>query len=276
MKTVYSSITSCIHAFANQESEQGRASSVFFYGNKIYSYGYHYLLAEFIENPQGTKAVVINNKGYSSSTAKHISKVYSATRQYRQFDLTNIDKQLVLNQLENIAYKLIRARKPALYIQEAQRLLNSYKSYRIFMEQPLDMDILPYFETYFNEQSEKTLSDYIEQLKQEDRKKEEKRKQKNIEDTIKFMNYELNYVSRIDTDIIRLSKDQTMVETSQGVKVSVREAKILYQAIKQGKNIIGQTIDNYTVLANNGVLKIGCHIIDKKYVTLIGEQIINL
>ena len=86
MKTVFSSNYDVIHAFAQQNQYEGRnqTQSVFFYNNKIYSYGHHYLLGEFIDK----NTIVINNKGYSNSTSKHISILIGATRQYKQYFLT--------------------------------------------------------------------------------------------------------------------------------------------------------------------------------------------
>ena len=49
MKKVFSSNDECIHVFAQRTHEEGRTpnSNVYFYGDKLYSYGSHYLLAEF-------------------------------------------------------------------------------------------------------------------------------------------------------------------------------------------------------------------------------------
>lgn len=54
------------------------------------------------------------------------------------------------------------------------------------------------------------------------------------------------------------------METSQGVKVYVEDAKNLYRAIKETKvDIKGMTIkgfySSYRVASINGVLTIGCH-----------------
>ena len=50
MKTVFTN-TDTIHTFAQQTQYEGRNSTntIFFEGNKIYSYGYHYLLGEFLD-----------------------------------------------------------------------------------------------------------------------------------------------------------------------------------------------------------------------------------
>jgi len=75
MKTVFNSSSDVIHLFAQRSQDNARCSNVFFDKNKIYSYGYHYLLGEFISNNKGDEAIMINNLGYSSTTGKHIDQL---------------------------------------------------------------------------------------------------------------------------------------------------------------------------------------------------------
>ena len=49
MKKVFRSSDEAIHIFAQQSQSEGRYKNVFFKDTKIYSYGYHYLLGEFID-----------------------------------------------------------------------------------------------------------------------------------------------------------------------------------------------------------------------------------
>ena len=81
MKTIFSN-SDLVHTFAQQTQQEGRTpnNGMFFYNQKIYSYGYHYLLGEFLDS----ETILINNSGYSVSTGKHISLVSNATRQYKQ------------------------------------------------------------------------------------------------------------------------------------------------------------------------------------------------
>lgn len=56
--------------------------------------------------------------------------------------------------------------------------------------------------------------------------------------------------------------DSTQVETTMGARVDIKRAKILYSAIKAGKDILGFDIDGYTVVEKNeDSIKIGCHIL---------------
>jgi hypothetical protein len=81
--------------------------------------------------------------------------------------------------------------------------------------------------------------------------------------------------SKKNEDFLRISEDRTQIETTQGVKIDIQEAKILYKMIQEGKDIKGLRISNYTIISINGTLKIGCHKINIKNVHQIGKQIIN-
>ncbi len=76
MKTVFTN-SEIVHAFNLQDQPNGRTlnGSMYFEYKKIYSYGSHYLLGEFIDN----NTIIINNKGYSVTTSKHISLLTNAT-----------------------------------------------------------------------------------------------------------------------------------------------------------------------------------------------------
>ena len=113
MKTVFSN-SDLVHTFAQQSQEEGRTSNggMFFYGTKIYSYGYHYLLGEFLDS----KTILINDRGYSSSTGKHIGMLRSATSQYKQYFYSSVDLDTVYRDIKNNFDKIGKANKPGLYI----------------------------------------------------------------------------------------------------------------------------------------------------------------
>jgi hypothetical protein len=118
-----------------------------------------------------------------------------------------------------------------------------------------------------------------QQILAEAKKKEElmrKRSEaKKIKETLsKFYNYEVHSFRIGDKDYLRISQDGSNVETSQYVKVSIDEAKTLYQLICKGVDIAGHRISNYIVNSINGTLKIGCHNIDMDSVHKVGKQLI--
>jgi hypothetical protein len=215
MKTVFNN-TDCVHTFAQRTQDKGRTSNnnIFFEGNKIYSYGYHYELGRFLDD----KTILINDKGYSVSTAKHISLLIGATSQYKQYYKTKVNIYLVHNKIMYLKGKLARARKPQMYISQIYSLWNSFneyinerkknelRKYKEYKELLLFVDSL---------QEETSIQDLRQWAKEEARKKKDKEKKQLSESLAKFRAYESNYFRIGNNDYLRLSKCAQFVETSQ-------------------------------------------------------------
>lgn len=278
MKKVLNNSSDVIHLFAQRSQSEARCSNVYFNSiNKIYSYGSHYLLGEFINNHEGNEAIMINDCGYSATTAKHISQIRQATRQYKQFFIMSTDAKKVLYQLENFAKKLQSARKKEIYITPALNLIESYNKWLqwsgVFNLETNQINLISAVFTgsditeYFNNKQKA-----IKQAEKEQIKRNKLELNKNVK---KFEQYKINSIyNTLGEDFLRVSNDGLMVETSQGVKVDIREAKILYKMILAGKDIKGVKISDYTVISINGTLKIGCHNINMKSVHKVGKSII--
>ena len=133
MKKVFSNSSECIHVFAQRSQDEGCSSSrnVFFRGDKIYSYGSHYLLGEFLKDG----SIMINDEGYSVTTSKHISQLQGATSHYKQWHTSDCDLDQVYYSITQNASRLARANKPWLYTEPMVRLfaaLNKYlETYKI-------------------------------------------------------------------------------------------------------------------------------------------------
>ena len=275
MKTVFSSAHDVIHVFAQRNQSQGRSSNVFFYKDKIYSYGYHYLLGEFIDD----KTIVIDNRGYSNTTSKHICWVTGATSQYKQFFTLSCDIRHVHRQVLSLKDKLAKAKKPEKYINEMLSLwasLNEFIKYTKNKNTPKDDR---YKEIKLIVKAIQSQPQEYQQKLAEAKKKQElakkRKEEKQIKDTLsKWYNYEVHTFRIGDKDYLRISLDGNNVETSQHVKVSIDEARTLYQLICKGIDIKGHRISNYIVNSINGTLKIGCHNIDMDSVHKVGKQLI--
>ena len=283
MKTVFSSPTDVIHLFAQKSQDHAKCNNVFFYGSKIYSYGYHYLMGEFITNKNGDLAIMINNKGYSNTTAKHVSKLASATRQYKQFYTMYCDSKQVLQELESLLQKLGKAKKPQKYISEALNILEHFNEFLEWFGRPYDsfskenLKKIRKIEKLFKAAPGKGSAEQYAKKKAAAQKASDKKDF--LKSLQKFQNFEINYISHNsfnNEDYLRINEQSGNIETSQGVKVSIKEAQTLYRMIKAGKDIKGLRISNYTVISLNGVLHIGCHRINRKNMEEIGEKIINL
>jgi hypothetical protein len=278
MKKVFTSAYDVIHLFAQRTQDEARCSNVFFeYETKLYSYGHHYLLAEFIDN----NTVMINDEGYSATTAKHIACAKGALSQYKQYYTTETDINIVYNGIMANKNKLANARKPEMYLNAIfyrWEKLNEYLAYdkKVNIKKNDKYKELKKLITSLQSNPE----EYKEKLKELAVKQAKKAKIKANKDKKealqKFFDYEINWF-RIPgvNDFVRISQDGQFVETSQRVRVPVKAATILYKMIKAGKDVKGYNIEGYTVISINGVLKIGCHCIDKDNMNEIGEKLLK-
>ena len=273
MKTVFSN-TDCVHIFAQRTQNNGRTSNnnIFFEGDKIYSYGYHYELGRFLDD----KTILINDEGYSVSTGKHIRLLIGATSQYKQYYKTKTDMVIVYRDIMYLKKKLSKARKPEIYISQIYSLWNSFneyinerkekqiRKYKEYKELLLFVDSL---------QEETSIEDLRNWAKEEARKKKDKEKKQLTESLAKFREYKKDYFRIGGKDYLRLSKCAEFVETSQGVKIDVNEAQRYLKLLKSGAMMRGQRIGNYTTISFDKLLRIGCHNIDKEQINYINELI---
>lgn len=279
MRTVFSNNSEVAHVWAQRTHLNGQSQNgnLFFEGGRIYSYGYHYLLGEFISNKNDEVAVIINTDYYSSTTAKHSSLAWGATTHYPQFQKKYTDEKSVINLLNELETKLLKARKPLIYIGNAEAVVSTHLEYLEFMygKNIVSSKVAKAFAPFQLDDDE------LEALRDKDRerrKKEAQRQRDKLDFDIRaFMNYEMNYLNsyKISEAYIRISKDGEKIETSKGVKVPVREAKILYNRIVRGEDIKGFIIDHYAVIGLNGTLRIGCHNINLENMHEVGKQLLQ-
>lgn len=282
MKTVFSN-SQLVHKFNEQSQYNGRSQNMFFEGNKIYSYGYHYLLGEFISPTQ----IVINDKGYSHTTYKHISLLRDATRDKEQFFTTQIDLNLVCETIKENYLKLAKARKKEIYYNNISIAYNNFKrSIDVFkgcfycMPSDSYQDRLQKVEIKKASKEQKEKLKYIEKTfvelgspgqlemlkKLSDKAKKEKQQR-----VKKFYQHKIDGITGLSTDLLRVSICGEFVETTQRVKIDIKEALRYYNLLKRGENMRGQKIAQYTTLSYDNFLRIGCHKINKKEVLKIGK-----
>lgn len=106
------------HAWAHKEMESGNGSNLFFEEDRIYSYGYHFIIAQRVENKNGDVLYLFNDEYYSSSTAKHQRYVYDAIPEVGKIIITNNikehcygNKSLVIDKLDNIITSINKYRR---------------------------------------------------------------------------------------------------------------------------------------------------------------------
>lgn len=282
MKKVFSNSSSVIHLFVQRSQTEANCKNVFFESNRLYSYGRHYLLAEFIKNSAGEEASMINDEGYSVTTSGHITEIRQASRQYKQFFTMQTDPAKVCYRLTNLAHKLQSARKPELYIQPAEYLFSKFEEFQAWNGETNDKTNLLKIRELITVFRGASYSEYLnkqaEIIKQAEKRALMQAKKQFKKDLKEFFAYKRAYLYNNPTneDYLRISEDGQSIETSQRVIVPIREAKILYQMIVNGKDIKGYNIAGYTVIGLNGILKIGCHKINLKNMHEIGTKIMSM
>lgn len=261
------------------------AGSLYYQGNTIYSYGSHFPIATHTTNKKGVKAIVMTTKGYSNTTAKHISIVGSAISHenviycphlpagfytFESEHANNFNRWV--SDIKSIAKSLPRAKKPEIYITQINAVLDLVKKYS------------DYFGVKPNKEQAKVFKLPVEGFKlmaEKAHKEAEKRKaerlifeQKQHDKTLaEFRGFESDYV---DTSYIldhnraylRYNAETKRIETSKRVEIPVLIAKKFYQwvqtTVKNG-GCIGDckmTILDFEVKAvNENELIVGCHTI---------------
>lgn len=282
MRHSFTNAADVIHLFAQQSQDEAHSSNVFFNKTKIYSYGHHYLLGEFITNKAGTNAIMINDSGYSVTTSKHIWELRSATRQYKQFFKQSTDPKSVLYTLESLLKSLGTARKPEKYILPAQQLIEDFNKFNEWSGLKHSIELKETFKQikviaklFDNSSAGVNVLEYAKNKAAAEKKAAAAAQKKALKN---FFEFKTSFV-RGEEDFCRINLNTNQIETSQGVKIDVKQGATLYRLIKAGKDISGLTIgdrNQYTVISLNGVLKVGCHHINRKNMEMIGEQLLTL
>ena len=272
MRKVFTN-TEIVHVFAQQSQSEGRSGSMFFQDTKIYSYGYHYLLGEFIDS----QTIMINDEGYRNSTSKHIHLLQSATSHLTRFYKTNTDMDIVHLSITDSLKKMSTART-----RKGEYLNNIYYTYEKlneYLEYTNTKDELGYGDAI----KYKEICEIVSRLDADkdgimveiadiEKKKRERDKAKQLEHLAEWRAHERRDVYGLPKSYLRLSLDGESVETSKGVRIERDKARVLYKLIKAGKDINGFKLDYYTVIGvKDNTLKIGCHDIPMTEVNTIGE-----
>jgi hypothetical protein len=271
MKKVFRNADEVIHAFAQQpynKEAEGRSGNIYFDGFSLYSYGRHYELARYLD----IETVLINDTGYSVTTAKHISKARHALSQYRRFYVTLCNPEAVSAQLRALRAKLSKARKPSKYINEAFGIVEAYRSYMHYAEAHPNRDEMPYLKSAYRLQIGElanffesfTNSEEMQAIFKAEREAEKKRQELNAqkfrEAFYAFEPFEaLRNAARLPYSLIRVNGE--FVETSQNVRIPLTVARVALKRFDDGALKNGDRIDVYSVKdITTEYIRIGCHL----------------
>ena len=279
MKTVFNN-SELAHIYANQTQQSGRNSNGSFYfdGKTIYSYGRHFPIAKIMTNEQGNEAMLFTFRSYSNTTAKQISIVRNATRQYHKVychtpggdHSTNFIKWLEL--AEHETGKLQKAKKPELYLNELARIseyVNKYAEY-------FNISIPPTLTAILSIKDKSENLEYMSKkailIKEAQKQADKIQKQEFKEAINKWFNGETQRLyKRCNIDFLRVNENR--VETTQAVQIPLEIAKRLHNKIKTNTLQVGENLLNYRVDQVGDIIKIGCHNFTRKYLLYFGSKL---
>jgi len=273
------------HYFANENVSNSTKSvnNLFIHYDKLYSYGHHYLLAQKL----GNNIMYINNVGYSNTTSKHINLITQASKQYKCIFSMDTNIEIVYNLIVKNYNRLGAARKPELYIKsiiDKYDLFYANNEILRKLEKVNKKDYLPYLtdkyktiKSIYNKVIKDTgkLLEKLSVLAKKDKIKKQKAQQKKVKETRQLFNtYKTSYIHGLDNELLRVSKDKQSIETSQNVKVDIKECNLLYKAILNNKNVEGQRIGSYQInKVTKNIIKIGCHNILMSEVNILANNL---
>lgn len=293
MKRKFSTIEDCIHVYAQFSQDQGESGNVFFYGNTLYSYGHHFPLAHRTTNDKGENCILLNGRTYSNSTTRHQGITRASTRQYFQITSFGMDSntkydgttsqeeharhiEYYIREFKSIAEKLAVSRKPAKWIEEAKWLEEKNRVYLNFFGLTPSQEYQQAYQqaTEVSEELKaKVKAQQAEILAQKKARAIDEAKAYEVKIQEWIAGERQSLYPRPKIDILRRSGDQ-VVETSQGVKMTIQEAKAIYlQLVRHELKAGDKVLTGYTVSKVNGTVNIGCHTFDTEYLLNFGKSL---
>jgi hypothetical protein len=279
MKTVFNN-SELAHIYANQRQQHGRNSngSFYFEGKTIYSYGGHFPIAKIIANESGDNCMLFTYRTYSNTTAKQISILRSATRQYKKIychtPSTNHSSNFAswLQLSEHQAAKLQKAKKPELYLNELSRLNNEVFEYAQFFNLAIPPTLLAVLSIKDKSENLEYMSKKAILIKEEKKQADKIQKQEFKEAINKWFNGETQRLyKRCNIDFLRVNENR--VETTQAVQIPIEIAKRLHSKIKSNTLKVGESLLSYRVDQVGDIIKIGCHNFTRKYLLHFGSKL---
>jgi hypothetical protein len=283
MKTKFNN-SELTHIWANQTQTHGTGSNMFFEYGSIYSYGYHFKLAQHMTNHNGQKCVLFNDKHYSNTTSKHQSLVWRSIpanvhffKVKTIFEDINLASNAHLENLNNYLEYAEEAKKKAItatklkngFIEQTKVSIGVFDNYKAFFS----LDGLVFEYQIINKRYSDIvnwLHDYQEskefkqwQIKQEENKKKAEAKalidaKEKIE---AFRQFKISSIyANLGHYLLRYNKETDNIETSGGVKMSKDLFLSSYQRLINNELIKGQHVDKYTFNGvDDDIVSVGCH-----------------
>lgn len=264
------------HLFANQLQDEARTQTknLFFYNDKIYSYGYHFCIARHFKG-----VLLFTERGYSNTTSKHINHVRNATSHKEKVfcaypDLSHESNfSYWINEAEKNIDKLKRANKPIIYLTELDRIKDKAQKYAELMNVPINEHLASILAITDKEQAKEYESKKQAYLKAEKERKQKQLKKEHARALEKWRKFETPYIYQRDGfDYLRFNKEKQRFETSQRIEIPLALGLKLYDKIKNGVQF-EKVLDYSVTEINKTFIKVGCHKITIKEINTIIKTI---
>lgn len=276
------------HLWANRQRDEARTPSgnLYFYGDTIYSYGSHFVIARHVTNGRGERATLFTKRTYSVTTSSQVTIVRQAARHLNLITVPDPDSDHVkqfeqwYKEIRGFADKLAKAKKPQKYIWEIRHVFNEAKIYADFF----GYEIPGYLVEAGAIEND---AQYIEVLKHEtalraaQEKKEQAakltRQKTDLKDWRSFKRYRITTVDGFD--YLRYDAGQQRIQTSQQVDVPAGLGQRFYHYILAAIAKGGCTDCDYEILGfavkaiNKNFIHVGCHRISLREVKTMAKKL---
>jgi hypothetical protein len=268
IKRVFSNSSQVIHLWANQSQDSARASNVFFDGASLYSYGTHYELGRMIQ-VNGRSVALINTRGYSNTTAKHISwtkravthlpAIYCKTGDFVNWKTALIEMQdeLIDSLMGNFSrrrfYSADLGTKDNYFVEQLERFNNTCSAVNM---DHLRLDVPADFWALLNEHAQSCLNKV--NVKREERRLKLLEQAKLDESAWRTGGPLTEALRSLRPMLLRVRGEE--MQTTGGASVPVSHALRLLSLIERGKAKSGERVGHFTVSkVSSDTVKIGCH-----------------
>lgn len=283
----------CAHAWAHQLYTEGKTSNFYFDGSVIYSYGEHFPIAV-----QDGHNVFFTLQSYSPTTAQHKSIVLAAISHKNVIYVEELPSN------GNASNDFFKNRNISCWIAQIEMALNDYERHprrkSLLSKADTALSRLTRFIEALGITPDETLQQLLtapsiqnlQQFKQERERKQWQRERNKIAQAKK--KYTKNIAEwkaeqirtfdhsgpGIDSNLayLRLRADDTVIETSKGIKVPTEAGRTLWQVVQQvltgDIQNYSRHIEGYKVTGISGqFLTVGCHKIPMTEVTEIVSRL---
>lgn len=262
------------HRFATGIGNRCTGSHMFFEGDTIYSYGYHFPMAikwngYLLYNDERYSVSTAKHQGYVLGACSHMDIVHCATLEYTPGGDAFIGKnfKMWLDDVDELVKKMAVARKPEKWLAKILNVVDKVDRFcKVFgADAPSEL---------FRFKDDEYVAKAREFAKEEIRENNERERRRQDEQIRRFHEFKTTWVN-LPYQIVRYRAEKNRFETSKGVEIPYEIGKRFYESLRDGTLKAGDKVLYYSVRKVGDTIEIGCHTFKKKYLLDYGKQMFN-